>query len=104
MVGMKSNRYWKEIAAFKADLRDAIPNEELRELHVRRPEVHLAYAARQFGIVAVCSYFLWQVTNPLIWIPLAILQGFTFFNMTTLLHEVVHNSIFRSTQKGWERV
>jgi fatty acid desaturase len=101
---IKSRHYWKEIAAFKQQLREAIPIEELRSLHERDPRRHLLYAARQFGIVAVCGYLLWHATNPLLWIPLAILQGFTFFNMTTLLHEVVHNSVFRSTQRGWERV
>ena len=100
----KSRHYWKEIAAFKQQLRDAIPLEELRMLHERDPRRHLLYAARQFGIVALCSWALWNLTNPLLWVPLAVLQGFTFFNMTTLLHEVVHNSVFRSTQRGWERV
>jgi fatty acid desaturase len=101
---MKSQHYWKTIAAFKGELRDAVPHEELKELHRRTPARHLAYAARQFAIVGLCGWALWNVTNPLIWVPIAILQGFTFFNMTTLLHEVVHNSIFRSTQKRWERV
>ena len=91
---MRSHHYWKRIAAFKQELRQAIPHDELKALHVRRGPVHLAYAARQFGIVAVCGYALWHVTNPWLWIPLAVLQGFTFFNMTTLLHEVVHRSVF----------
>jgi fatty acid desaturase len=99
----KSRHYWKEIAAFKQQLRDAIPIEELRTLHERDARRHLLYAARQFGIVGLCSYGLWHLTNPLLWVPLAILQGFTFFNMTTLLHEVVHNSVFRSTRHGWDR-
>ncbi len=50
------------------------------------------------------SFALWNVDNPLVWIPLAILQGFTFFNMTTLLHEVVHSSVFRTRRLPWERV
>lgn len=101
---MKSQTYWKEIAAFKQQLGDAIPNAQLRALHVRRPSLHLRVAARQFAIVAVCGWALWNFSDPLIWVPIAIIQGFTFFNMTTLLHEVVHNSVFRSTQRGWERV
>jgi len=100
----KSRHYWKEFAAFKQQLRDAIPLEELRMLHERDPRRHLLYAARQFGIVALCGWALWHLTDPLLWVPVAILQGFTFFNMTTLLHEVVHNSVFRSTRHGWERV
>src|SRR5688572_12710577 len=80
-----------------------MPNDELRALHGRRPSAHLRVAARQFAIVAVCGWALWNFSNPLVWVPVAILQGFTFFNMTTLLHEVVHNSVFRSTQQRWER-
>ena len=101
---MKSQKYWKEISPFKQQLADAIPNDELKALHVRRPSVHLRVAARQFGIVAGCGWALWHFSNPLIWVPVAVVQGFTFFNMTTLLHEVVHNSVFRSTQHRWERV
>ena len=100
---MKSRHYWKQVADVKAQLRDAIPLEELRELHRRRPAVHLLVAARQFALVGACAFGLYHLTNPLFWIPLAVLQGFTFFNMTTLLHEVVHNLVFTSTRRGWER-
>jgi fatty acid desaturase len=82
------------MATFKGELRQAIPHHELKALHRRRPALHLAYAARQFGLVALLGYALWPLTNPWLWVPLAILQGFTFFNMTTLLHEVVHRSVF----------
>jgi fatty acid desaturase len=100
---MKSRHYWKQIAAHKAELRDAIPNSELKALHRRRPAIHLFYAARQFAIVAACGAALYNLKDPLYWIPLALLQGFTFFNMTTLLHEVVHNSVFGYSRRGWER-
>jgi fatty acid desaturase len=91
------------VAAFKRRLREAIPHEELKQLHRRDGSRHLLYAARQFGIVAVCGIGLWHLTNPLYWIPLAVLQGFTFFNMTTLLHEVVHRSVFRARRDLWDR-
>ena len=99
----KSHHYWKAVDAFKKDLREAVPHAELKALHVRHPHKHLLYAARQFAIIAVCGYFLFNVTNPLLWIPLAILQGFTFFNMTVLLHDAVHHSIFQSRREGWNR-
>src|SRR4026207_1110572 len=101
---MKSHHYWKAVDAFKRQLRDAVPHQELKTLHGRSGPRHLAYALRQFAIIGLCGYGLFKLTNPLVWVPLAVLQGFTFFNMTTLLHEVVHNSVFRSTQRGWERV
>jgi fatty acid desaturase len=104
IAAMKSNHYWHAIASLKMRIGAAVPHDELKALHVKRPGVHLAYAARQFGIVAACSLILWYVTNPWLWIPVAVLQGFTFFNMTTLLHEVVHNSIAPTPRKRLERV
>jgi fatty acid desaturase len=100
---MKSHYYWQRIAAFKAQLRDAVPHDELQDLHRRSASTHLLYAGRQFAMVAVCGVALWHLTNPLVWIPLAVLQGFTFFNMTTLLHEVVHRSVFQSERRRWNR-
>jgi fatty acid desaturase len=100
---VKSHHYWKQIADLKRQLRDAVPHDELKELHRRRAAVHLAYAARQFAIVGACGVALWKLENPLYWIPIAVLQGFTFFNMTTLLHEVVHNSVFHATRRGFDR-
>jgi len=99
----KSHFYWKQIEAFKRQLGEAIPHDELKALHTRSGPRHLAYSVRQFGIIAACSVVLWQVSNPLVWIPFAILQGFSFFNMTTLLHEVVHNSVFGSRRPGANR-
>ncbi len=101
---MKSQSYWKRIAEWKGELRDAIPHALLKALHEKRPHRHLLYAGRQFAIIGACSVLLWHVTNPLVWIPLAVLQGFTFFNMTTLLHEVVHHAVFRTTRPRAERV
>ena len=100
----KSRHYWKHVAAFKPELRAALPVAELRELHRRDPRRHLLFAFRQFAIVAACGVALWHLTNPLVWVPVAVLQGFTFFNMTTLLHEVVHNSVFRRPRPFWERL
>ncbi len=100
---MKSHHYWQRIAAFKAQLREAVPHDELQALHRRQATKHLLYAGRQFAMVAACGVALWYVTNPLVWIPIAILEGFTFFNMTTLLHEVVHRSVFQSERQRWNR-
>ena len=104
MGAMKSHHYWKQVEAFKQELRDAVPHDVLKALHRRSGPRHLAYAARQFAIIAACGYALWHVANPLLWVPLAILQGFTFFNMTTLLHEVVHRSVFARSRPRAERL
>jgi fatty acid desaturase len=100
---VKSRHYWKAVEAFKTRLREAVPHDELKALHVRSGPRHLAYAARQFAIIGACSYALWHLASPLLWVPFAVLQGFTFFNMTTLLHEVVHSSVFGKRRPGWNR-
>ncbi len=101
---MNPHHYWRSIAAFKGDLRDAVPRLELKALHGKSPARHLLYAARQFAIVATCGVALWHLPNPWLWAPVAVLQGFTFFNMTTLLHEVVHSSVFQTPKPRAERV
>lgn len=100
---MKSRHYWKDLAPLKQRLRDAVPGDEVRQLHRRRPAIHFLYAARQVAIIVGASAALWHLENPVYWIPVAILQGFTFFNMTTLLHEVVHQSVFRVSRRRTER-
>ena len=42
----------------------------------------------------LATWGLIAIANPLVWIPLAFVQGFTVFNFTVLLHEVVHHTIF----------
>ena len=49
------------------------------------------------------TWALIRFDNPLIWIPLALVQGFTVFNFTVLLHEVVHHTIFERRRPGFER-
>jgi fatty acid desaturase len=44
-----------------------------------------------------------QYSHPLIWIPLALVQGFTVFNFTVMLHEVVHHTVFRRPHPAAER-
>jgi fatty acid desaturase len=104
MVSAKSNHYWKSVADLKTRLRDAVPHDQLQRLHRRQAWRHLLYATRQFAIVGACSVALWRITTPLFWLPIAVLQGFTFFNMTVLLHDAVHHSIFQRRNERWNRV
>ena len=43
-------------------------------------------------------------TSPVVWIPLVFVQGFTVFNFTVLLHEVVHHTVFERGRAGAERL
>jgi len=66
----------------------------MRPLHKKSAVRHLVIAARQFALLGLSTWGLIRFENPLIWIPLAFVQGFTIFNFTVLLHEVVHSTIF----------
>ncbi len=100
----RSKYYWKAVGPFKEILHRTVSSEQLVALSEKNPAIHLAYAARQFAIVAVCAVILYQDQPWWIAAPLIVLQGFTFFNMTTLLHEVVHSAVFRKTNPPAERV
>jgi len=90
----KARSYYKDSRELRRELKDWIPHDVLRELHAKRPVRHFAIVVRQFLLLFGCGFVLWNVTNPLIWIPVALLMGFTIFNFTVLLHEQVHEAIF----------
>jgi fatty acid desaturase len=81
-----------------------VPHEVLRELHRRRPALHFAIAVRQFAILAAATAVAWRFTNPAVWIPAALVSGWTIFNFTVLLHEVVHRAVWSSPRPRAERL
>ena len=101
---MKSGHYSQHAGPLRAELGAAIPRDLMRELHRKFPWRHGIVAARQFAILALATWALIRFDNPLIWIPLALVQGFTIFNFTILLHEVVHHNVFRRRHPLAERV
>jgi fatty acid desaturase len=101
---VKAHFYSQHSGALRTELGNAIPHERLRELHAKSAARHLLVAARQFAILAAATWGLIVFTNPLIWVPLALVQGFTVFNFTVLLHEVVHHTVFAERRQGLERL
>ena len=101
---MKSHYYSQHAGALRAELGGAISRDAMRDLHRKQPLRHFAVAARQVAILSVTTWALIRFENPLIWVPLAIVQGFTVFNFTVLLHEVVHHTIFERRQPRAERL
>ena len=100
---VKSHYYSQHAVALRAELGAAISRAQMRELHEKTAARHLVVAARQFGILALATWGLIRFDNPLIWVPLAFVQGFTIFNFTVLLHEVVHHTIFARRRPRAER-
>jgi fatty acid desaturase len=100
----KSRYYAAHAAAFRADLSSAVPREVVRDWHRRRPARHFAVAVRQFALLGLATWALVRATHPTLWIPIAVVQGFTVFNFTVLLHEVVHHAVFARRRPRLERL
>jgi fatty acid desaturase len=100
---VKSHHYSQHSAALRSELGQALTGEQMRALHAKDGSRHLLVAARQFAMLALGTWALIAITNPAIWIPLAFVQGFTVFNFTVLLHEVVHHTIFARRRPAAER-
>ncbi len=102
---MRDGRYYaRHAAGLKADLGAALPHDVLRALHHKQPARHAAVALRQFAILALATWGLVRFDHPAIWIPLAVVQGFTVFDFTVLLHEVVHHAVFGRPRPALERI
>ena len=99
------DHHWaKASRSLRARLAREIPHDVLKELHRKSPARHLAIAARQFLILAASSYVSWRFPEPWIWIPSALIAGWTVFNFTVLLHEVVHRAVWNGPRPRAERV
>jgi fatty acid desaturase len=100
---VKSHYYSQHAAALRAELGRAISRDQMRALHTKTPARHFVIAARQFAMLGLATWGLVHFTQPLIWIPLAFVQGFTVFNFTILLHEVLHHTVFETRHPRIER-
>lgn len=100
---MKSQHYSRHAGDLKQALKDAIPHDVLKALHERSPWRHFVVVARQFLLLALSTSALWQHRYPLLWVPAALVQGFTIFNFTVLLHEVIHHVVYSRRRPGAER-
>jgi fatty acid desaturase len=87
--------YWAHhTEALRHRLAGAIPREELKRFHQKKPALHFAIALRQLVFLAAAGYLALRFRQPWIWIPAALLEGLTIFNFTILLHDVVHNAVW----------
>jgi len=85
-------------------LLDAVPSEELRGFHARSGARHFVIAGRQALFGAACLWGMIRFDEPWIWIPLAALQGTVILSFIILLHEVVHETVFKKRRPRLSRV
>lgn len=100
----KSQHYIKSASALKQELAREIPRDLIRELHRKRPALHFLVVLRQIAVMALGTWVSLTQDAWYFWIPAAIAVGFTAFNFTVLLHEVVHKAVFEKTRPRAERL
>lgn len=98
------HHYARHVRELKQELKSALDVEELRELHRVRPARHFVVAARLLGLMLLCGWALWQARWPWLWAPAALLQGFNVLGTVVLLHEQVHEAIFRRDRPRLSRL
>jgi fatty acid desaturase len=100
---MKTNYYAEHTRALKEELAQAVDRGTLRRLHERRAGRHLLVAARQTALLAASIAGVLYFRDGWGWIPFAVVEGWTIFNFTVLLHEVVHGLVFQSAHPRLSR-
>jgi fatty acid desaturase len=100
---VKSHYFSEHAAELRTELGAELPREVLQALHRKNGLRHAIVAARQFALLVLTTWALVRSESPLVWIPLALIQGFTVFNFTVLLHEVVHHTVFERRRPFAER-
>lgn len=99
-----SGYYSQHASALRAELGHAVSREQMRVLHTKQAWRHLLIAGRQFLILGLATWGLIRFDTWYIWLPLALVQGFTVFNFTVLLHEVLHHLVFQKAHRRAERI
>ena len=97
--------YWADqTGELRSRLAAAVPPAELRRLHRRRPFLHFLVLGWQFLLLFGAGAVAWRASEWWIWIPAAVVVGFTVFNFTVMLHEVVHLLVFGGSGRSGYRV
>jgi fatty acid desaturase len=101
---VKHNYYYKHIGDLKRRLGEAVPREELRDLHRVSAVRHFLTVGRLVLMVLLCGWGLWQDRYPWLWVPAALVQGCNVLGFIILLHEQVHKVIFAKSRPRLERL
>lgn len=95
---MNSTYYFDHTQEFRRELAETLDLETVKRLHEKRPWRHFVILLRQLLLLAGCEWML-ATQGWTWWAPLPILvAGFTVFNFTVLLHEVIHHAVTERDQ------
>jgi fatty acid desaturase len=91
--------YAEHARQLKRDLAATLAPEVSRRLHERRPLRHFAVAGGVLLALVLAEIGIWHFPQPAIWLPLAAVVGLAVFDCTILLHEVVHDAVFKGARE-----
>ena len=91
-------------ASLRQEFKELLDADRLRALHETSGVFHALIAIRQFLLAAVAALLIIRFDELHVWLPAAFLLGFVVFSFTVLLHEVVHQSVFRRRNVAANRV
>jgi fatty acid desaturase len=103
----KTSHYAASTVDLRRELARALPQEQVKALHRPVPWKHFAVLAWQVFLLVIGVVGAIAFDHVLLWLPFSVIIGFTLFNFTVMLHEVVHDAVFprkRSTLNrllGW---
>lgn len=92
--------YAEHAQQLKRDLAEAIPTEELRKLHQKRPWLHMLIAFANVAALVLAGVAIVHFDRWYQWLPFAVIAGFAVFDFTVLLHEVVHRAVLPQANEG----
>lgn len=100
------SHYAEATVDLRRRLGQAIPQDVLRDLHEPRPWRHFLLLGWQLTLLAGSAAGAVIFQRWWLWIPCSVVMGFSIFNFTVLLHEVVHRTVFRDRRSthGLERL
>ena len=91
---LKKGYYLAHAKGLKTELAALLDRDALREVHRRRPLRHFVVLARQLALLAGAISGIVLFRNVWWWFPFSVVEGWTIFNFTVLLHEVLHGLVF----------
>lgn len=95
---MKEKHYLHHSRELRQELKCCLEIQQLKKLHLRQAWRHFLVLARQIILLVLCSAVLVLSENRVLWMIAIFVQGFTIFNFTVLLHEVVHRVVFQKNR------
>ncbi|NNF06389.1 MAG: hypothetical protein HKN21_06485 [Candidatus Eisenbacteria bacterium] len=101
---MKRKVYQPHNLEIQRRIREYLSPEDIQEVHKRAAWKHFAIVLQQTILLIGLGILAYNITNPWIWAPLALFQGFVILSFIILLHEQIHNAIFSKKRPFIERL